>query len=375
MSDPSAPDREPMADAGAAPYPRISVALCTHNGAEFLAAQLRSILGQTHPVDEIVLSDDASIDGTVALVADGIAAHARRAVRVPSLVVIENEPALGVVRNFEQALLRCTGDVIALCDQDDVWHEDRMARVMAAFAEHPELLLVHSDARLIRADGLPFGAGLAATQRMSPHERHSLSTNRGWDVLVRRSLVTGATVVIRRGLLDRAVPFVDSWVHDEWLAIMAAATGGTHFLDEQLLDYRQHARNQIGVVRRGFSARLARLFTPRGERNERLVGRAIDLLNRVTELHRAAVNRRSPDARLLAKAVKDARAKLAHERVRILLPAVRILRVGPVFAEALTGRYERYGRGVQDIARDLLQKAGGVRETTPLPAALSARRD
>ncbi|MEP6477935.1 MAG: glycosyltransferase, partial [Rhodoglobus sp.] len=90
------------------PAPGISVALCTRNGERFLAQQLESILGQTRAVDEVVVSDDASTDGTVALVRAAFAEH----VHAPSLTILENPVALGVTRNFEQAIAACSYDII-----------------------------------------------------------------------------------------------------------------------------------------------------------------------------------------------------------------------------------------------------------------------
>ncbi|QEE62507.1 glycosyltransferase family 2 protein [Salinibacterium sp. dk2585] len=325
---------------------RVSVALCTHNGAAFVRAQVASILAQTVPVAEIVLSDDASSDDTVRIVTEEIERHEGDR---PALTVLRNSPALGVVRNFEQALRQCTGDLVALCDQDDVWRLDRLEHVAAVFEERPELLLVHSDARLVRSDGIPFGDGLAATQRISARERRELTAGQSFDTLLRRSLVTGATVVLRRTLLDRALPVAPGWVHDEWLAIVAAVTGGTHFVEEQLLDYRQHSGNQIGVQQRGLSGRLARLITPREARNARLVERAAVLQERLQRL--------ATEGHVSDSAAKAAADKLAHDRIRQTLPRTRVLRLLPVMGEAMTGRYSRFGRGGQDIARDILQQA------------------
>ena len=86
---------------------RISVAMCTYNGAEFLPAQLESIFAQTRTADEIVVCDDGSTDETRSLIPQNVILH-------------ENEKKLGTAKNFERAIGLCTGDVIVLSDQDDV---------------------------------------------------------------------------------------------------------------------------------------------------------------------------------------------------------------------------------------------------------------
>jgi glycosyltransferase involved in cell wall biosynthesis len=316
--------------------PGISVAMGTHNGAAYLAEQLGSILAQTLPPIEIVLSDDASTDGTVEL--------AQRVVgdRVP-LRVLRNDPALGVTANFEQAASATTGELIALSDQDDAWAPTRLEQVAAAFAARPALTLLHSDARLIDAAGAPLGDTLFGALEVTDTERELVHAGRAFDVLLRRNLVTGATTVFRRELLERALPFPREWVHDEWLAIIAAATGEIDLLEQPLVDYRQHGGNQIGATRLSLRGKFGRLAEPRRARNERLAVNSGILEQRLEQLDVGA-------ERLAA-----ARGKAAHERFRRALPEVPLLRILPVARQVLRGDYRRYSRARADILRDLVQ--------------------
>ena len=94
---------------------KISIAMCTYNGAEFLPAQLQSILTQSRPPDEIIICDDRSTDDTQALLK-------KFATESPIPIAVHiNDHNLGSVKNFERTISLCTGDVIALSDQDDVW--------------------------------------------------------------------------------------------------------------------------------------------------------------------------------------------------------------------------------------------------------------
>jgi len=313
--------------------PSISVALCTHNGGRYVREQVESILRQTVPVSEIVLSDDASTDNTVAIVEAAVAGSG-----VP-LVVLRNSPALGVVANFEQAAAACTGELIALSDQDDVWHDDKLERIVAAF--RPEVALVHSDAALVDGQLAPLPSTLLESLEATAAERRELVDGRSFDTFLRRNLVTGATAVLRRSLLEPARPFPPSWVHDEWLAVIAAATSRTALVDAQLVDYRQHGGNQIGAVKPTLRYKIGKLLEPRTARNDQLVERAEVLVHRLEAV---------APARLDA-----ARGKLAHERFRQGLPRVRVLRLLPVLGAVLGGRYARYSRGIPDALRDLVQ--------------------
>ena len=323
--------------------PRVSVALGTHNGARFLGEQLESILRQSRPVDEIVLSDDASGDGTVELAQRAIDARRATDAATPELVVLRNPVALGVTANFEQALRAASGDLIALCDQDDVWHPDRVARAVAEFAARPELDLVAAEARLVDDAGAPLGSTLFETLGVDAGVRERLASS-PFEELLKRNVVTGATAMVSRRLVERAAPFPASWVHDEWLAVVAAVGGGIAVVPDPVIDYRQHGGNQIGVARLGAGGRLARLREPRTERNATLLARAQDLADRLPAIA-------AGDARVEAEAA----GKLAHEVMRQGIPASRLRRIGPVWREWRTGAYSRYGRGAQDVLRDLVQ--------------------
>src|SRR5262249_24400476 len=118
---------------------RISVAMCTYNGAEFLRAQLQSIITQSRPPDEIVICDDRSTDDTQNLLE-------RFASELPVPIKLHiNDQNLGSVKNFERAINLCTGDVIALSDQDDVWRNDKLQRFETVLNNSPAAGLVFSD--------------------------------------------------------------------------------------------------------------------------------------------------------------------------------------------------------------------------------------
>jgi glycosyltransferase involved in cell wall biosynthesis len=312
----------------------VSVALCTFNGERYLAEQLVSILEQTRPAVQLVIADDGSSDGTLAVADATISAYrASHPDRTPAVLVLTGAEPLGVAANFERALRACTAELIALSDQDDVWEPERLERMVAALEELPDAGLLHSDARLIDAAGSDLGTTLFAALGIGDAERREIDEGRGFDALLRRNLATGATTMVRAGVRDRALPVPDGWIHDEWLAIVAAATGRTAILDEPLTRYRQHGTNQIGARKPTLPDKVSRLREPRQPRNERL-----DSLDGVPDDRRRAAHR-----------------KLAHEEFRSALPVMRVRRVGPVLAAARRGDYARFGNGLQDVLRDLVQ--------------------
>jgi glycosyltransferase involved in cell wall biosynthesis len=148
---------------------KISVALCMYQGSAWIQEQLASVAAQTRPPDEVVVCDDASHDDGCALVR-AFAARAPFPVRL-----YENPGNLGFVKNFERAIGLCSGDVIALCDQDDVWAPEKLETLERAFADDPRLGLCFSDAELVAADLSGTGKSLwdAVFSRAERREVHA----------------------------------------------------------------------------------------------------------------------------------------------------------------------------------------------------------
>jgi glycosyltransferase involved in cell wall biosynthesis len=287
---------------------------------------------------EIIVSDDGSTDNTVAQVNRIAQEHS-----CTFLKVVATERVGGVVPNFERAVRACQGDVIALCDHDDVWTSTRLATAVAALPSSGPAL-VFANARLIDGSGVPLGSTLFDTIRFSHRERALLAQGQGFHVLLRRNVVTGATALLTRDLLESALPFPRSWVHDEWLAAIASALGQLVLVDECLIDYRVHGANQIGVVSPTTTARARRMMSPRGDRYPRLWRKYADLLERLEALD-------VPDHVLF-----HLRRKVAFESSRATYPGRRWKRPLPVLR-----RWNLYrslsSQGLLDIVRDIAQPA------------------
>jgi glycosyltransferase involved in cell wall biosynthesis len=320
-----------------------SVVLCTFNGARFLAAQWNSLLAQTRPPDEIVVRDDASTDATPALLESLRQRAEAHAIRVQLSI---NPGNLGYVANFEAALRAATGDVVCLCDQDDVWHPDKLATQVALFERRPELLLTCSDARRVDAAGADLGRSLFEVLRITRAELRAIHRGDGFDVLLRRSLATGATIAMRCELLTAALPFPDGWVHDEWLAVVAAALGGFDCIEAPLIDYRQHAGNEIGMPARGLAARWRDLVCSRAGLFEVLISRDDALARRLFALGAWVPDR--------------CQAQLADKRrylqIRRGLRGSAWARLPVILRTAIRGQYQRYGSGWHMALRDLLRR-------------------
>ena len=320
----------------------VSVALCTYNGRAFVAEQLQTILDQHPGAAQLVISDDGSVDGTVEAVRAALAARDD----LPDVVVLEGRAPSGVTANFERAISAADQELIALSDQDDRWRPGRLATISARFAADPALLFVHTDAALIDGDGADLGRTLFESLEISPEELAGERSDDAYRVFLRRNLATGATAVFRRELMERAAPFPPEWVHDEWLAVIAAVIGRVDVLEEPTIDYRLHGGNVIGVAKPTLTHKISRVLEHRGDRNAVLARRFAVLVERLTALGDLV----PPEA------LEHAKRKAAFEAERAALPANRLARIRPVVALWRRGLYPEYAsRGATDVLRDLLQ--------------------
>jgi hypothetical protein len=331
------------AGAGRSPALTSAVALGTYNGERFLLTQLTSILAGDRLPTEVVIADDGSTDATLQVVADWLPRAEARGIRVQVLAG-EN---VGVTANFARAIAATSSDVVVLSDQDDVWHPPRLAAALAAFEADPALLLHHSDARLVDENGDDRGMTLFRGLSVSEAELEGINTGSAFDVYLRRNVATGATVAFRRTVFDVASPLPAEWVHDEWLAIIAAAVGHVEVTARALIDYRQHGNNVIGVQEPTLAYKMQRMLSTSPQRNVLLAQRARILADRLAGM----------PSDVVSAAVRDAAEdKAQFEQIRSRLPAARIARLPTVVRAARGSRYARFAsQGTLDIVRDLLQ--------------------
>lgn len=227
---------------------KLSIAMCTYNGAAYLPEQLESIAAQTRPPNELVVCDDASSDRRTLEIVKAFARDASFRVRL-----FVNQRNLGSKQNFAQAIRRCRGEIIFLCDQDDVWNKDKLFRIEHVFRSAPDVGLVFTDAEVVDENLKAIAPSLWQWEDHGGELNELLKQSQVFQALLRRNFVTGATVAFRSNLKRFVLPIPDniSLQHDGWIALVAAAVGRVTFLNEPLIRYRQHPGQQIGLVIKG----------------------------------------------------------------------------------------------------------------------------
>lgn len=245
---------------------KISIALCTYNGESFLAEQLKSISEQTLLPDEIVVCDDGSTDNTLAIIEE----FAKKVAF--EIKIFRNKQPLRVTKNFEKAIAHTTGDIIFLCDQDDVWLPSKMEELSQYLADNQAIELVFSDAELVSETLQPLHKTQWQVVRFDETQKTLWRNGKAVEVMLGGNRVTGCTVAFRKSLFNVASPFpteIPEVIHDTWLAWVATVRQTIGFYDKVLTHYRQHENQQIGSRQRpqpkpvGWKERLKR---PRAEK-------------------------------------------------------------------------------------------------------------
>jgi glycosyltransferase involved in cell wall biosynthesis len=222
----------------------VSIALCTYNGERFLQEQLESITQQTLLPDELVVCDDGSGDRTLEILEEFKS-------QAPFTVHIhQNENNLGSTKNFEKAIKLCSCEIVTLCDQDDVWKPNKLARLVGALELNPDAGYVFSDAELVDENRQPMGFKLWESIGFTCKIKKKFFEGEQFDCFTQQHIVTGATMAVRANIAKIAMPFPTkgNWIHDGWIALVATSIGAFGIpIDEPLIEYRQHSNQQVGA--------------------------------------------------------------------------------------------------------------------------------
>lgn len=205
----------------------ISVAVVTYNGETYLKEQLDSILANLNMGDELVISDDGSVDTTREI----LALYQQQDARIR----VVDGPGQGVIANVEHALKQCHGDIIFLADQDDIWMPDKVERVLKVFAEKQAMLVMH-DAKVMddTCENVLMPSFFAY--------RHS---GKGALKNIIKNTYMGCCMAFRKEALDILFPIPrDIPMHDQWIGVKCDLKyHKTVLLQEPLICYRRHEKN------------------------------------------------------------------------------------------------------------------------------------
>lgn len=210
---------------------KISVAMAVYNGEKYVMEQLESILKQLDNDDEICVSVDPSTDDSYRMLVKFSEKEPR--------VKVGMGLGAGIKKNFEQAIKMCTGDIIFLSDQDDVWKEDKVIKVLECFADQSALLVLH-DVSIMNEDlSRTINESFFAFRECKPGIINNIMKNS----------YIGCAMAFRKELVPYILPIPETVpMHDQWIGLVAEKKGKVIFLPKQLVKYRRHGNNNTELT-------------------------------------------------------------------------------------------------------------------------------
>lgn len=216
----------------------ISVCIATYNGEKFIEKQLQSILDQTHFVDEVIICDDCSTDNTPKIVSDFIEKNGLE----DSWKFSINEKNIGYCLNFYGAIEKSKGDLIFLCDQDDVWSKDKVEVMCDYMTMHTDTYVLSSRYQLIDGKDAPINDLELPYYSLSDD---GSTEDISFDSLIGCSWIRGFSICFRSKIKEYLVPIdVKSILaHDWYICSLGAILGKATILNRVLCSYRFHGDN------------------------------------------------------------------------------------------------------------------------------------
>lgn len=229
--------------------PNISVALAAYNGEKYIREQINSILIQLRENDELIVSLNPSSDNTEKIIRS-IALEDNR-------VKIYISYNLGVIANFENAIRKCNNEIIFLSDQDDIWVEGKIKRILNSF-EDENIGLVFHDIQVVDENLKPIDIRLPRSYRGEITPFKIFICNH----------IQGSCMAFRKIFVDKIIPFpMDIPMHDIWISMIIAHYSIVKNIDDKLIKYRRHEgtvtdlkRRSIGVIIKSRIVLLLRYF-------------------------------------------------------------------------------------------------------------------
>lgn len=221
---------------------KISVCMGIYNGERYISEQLSTIMNQTRKLDEVILCDDGSTDRTVDIATEFIKSNKLG----EKWKLYRNPQNLGYPANYYHAMELCTGDIVFLSDQDDIWHEVKIERMSRVFEDRTDIKTLCCKFALIDADGKNINTAMAPVKS---HETAILRPVTIDDVFYKCEW-PGMVTAYRQEWYKSWSRDNYSMPHDFLLCARAAEENGFAQMDECLAYHRRHNNNTGGEEHR-----------------------------------------------------------------------------------------------------------------------------
>lgn len=221
---------------------KISIAMATYNGMKYIQEQLDSIRLQNMKADELIITDDASTDGTYEYIKKYIEQYELAGWRIE-----RNVERIGYICNFNKALSMCSGDIVFTCDQDDIWHRDKIEILSRLMDGNKEIKVAASSLEFIDADGKKI------TKEYIPYNMVQVRENELKKIeflkILEKNFFPGCTMAMRKEIVNKYCSHHNKDIPHDWLILMLGAEeNGLYWYNSKLISYRIHGNNTAGLA-------------------------------------------------------------------------------------------------------------------------------
>mgnify|MGYP003301947365 CR=1 FL=1 len=219
---------------------KVDILLATFNGEKYLKEQIESILNQTYPNIQIIISDDCSQDGTREIL--------KQYEKNDKIKIFYQEKNLGYVKNFEFLLKQVENDIYMLSDQDDVWKKEKVEKTIEKLKSE-NLDLVFGDLEVVDENLNTICTSYNKYMHLNNKIKKHIKDYRLQYIY---NCMTGCTMASKKELLNKILPLPTNskyMIHDYWIGLIIALNGKIGYLEKPYILYRQHGNNQVGIVK------------------------------------------------------------------------------------------------------------------------------
>ena len=227
---------------------KISVAMTTYNGEKFILQQLQSLLNQKRRPDEVIIRDDCSKDSTVNIIENFIKNN-----NLTSWKLIINNKNCGYIENFRKAICDTQGDIIFLCDQDDIWHKDKIERMSSLMEQNEDIKALACSYNFIDAENREI---TGEEKFYTPKNNKEALSKIDYGKILYYNIAQGCAAAYRRNICEKYINSASSSLPHDWaLNIISYETSGLYYLNEELFSYRLHTNNTTGIMNKDSSVK------------------------------------------------------------------------------------------------------------------------
>lgn len=317
---------------------KCSIALTTYNGEKYLPLQLNSLLEQTRQPDQLIICDDGSKDGTLKILENF-------RTKAPFEVRIEKNPEnLGFAQNFAKAISLCSQEVIFLCDQDDRWLPNKIKSYLDEFERKPQLDALFGDSLIVDESMRPLQSFLEMNL-FTELEKDQFHRGDGWKVLLKRNIIAGHALAFRKAEVEWLLPIPADQIHDAWLVTLLAFAKKIDYLDGIFVHYRQHQKQNIGVIAGNPIDRLKARYNRAALRKDKDLVRELKFYSEILERLGSMANQSRKDR------IKN---KIHWLESRLQLSQNRLLRFPSIIKNLES--YKEFDNGFPSAVKDLIFK-------------------